>query len=277
MEAAEAHLPLAHLRVDSGQLLQGGIALCLPLNILGGDGFQGDVGYGISILVDHIGTAVLADLDGGDDVVQEGLRRDEVHHACDKPAVGVDGRGHHDRQLPGDFADQGLGDIDVPLHGLLDVFPVGIVLPVKNADTVQADQIAPLEAVEADALVNNGLLFLHRGEGIGQLGNAPRIHRHIFIGNQLFLNALRRQDGRLSHHLVHRGNRASVIQPDAGAPYYEQRDQDGRYQAYRNLFPDTIHLSTPIFCPDSSGSNLHGSIIGGGKPFCQCFPLIFIP
>ena len=44
MVAAEAILTLAHLRVDSGQLLQGGIALGLPLYVLGCNRVQGRIG-----------------------------------------------------------------------------------------------------------------------------------------------------------------------------------------------------------------------------------------
>ena len=210
--------------MNSRQLLQGRIALGLPLNILGGDGFQGDVGDGVSILVDHIGPAVFADLDRGYNVVQEGLRRDKVHHARNAPAVGIDRRGHHNGQLSGDLADQGLGDVDIPLHRLLDILPVGIVFPVKKADAIHADEIAPLEAMKADPFVHDGLLLLHRCDGIGQLGNAPRVHGHILIGNQFLFNALGSQDGGLAHHLLHCGKSAPVIQPDAGASHHEQRN-----------------------------------------------------
>ena len=48
--------------MDGGQPLQGGVALGLPLHVLGGDGIQGDVGNGVAVFIDHIGPGVVADL-----------------------------------------------------------------------------------------------------------------------------------------------------------------------------------------------------------------------
>ena len=234
--------------MDGRQLLQGGVALGLPLHVLGGDGVQGSVGDGVAGLVDHIGPAVIADLDGGDDVVEEGLRRHEVDHAHDPgapAALVIDGRGHHDGQLPGNLADQGLGHVDAAAHSLLDVLPVGVVLPVKDAHAVQADNVAPLEAVHPDPLVNDGPLFLHRHGGVRQLGNAPGVHRHVLVGGQLLLDALRRQHGGFAEHPVHCGDGAAVCKGDTDGSHRDHGDHDRRDQAYGDFFADTFHLFAP--------------------------------
>ena len=248
LEAAEAVLPLAHLLVNGGQLLQGGVALGLPLNVLGGDGVQRVVGNGVAGLVNHIGPAVLADLDGGDNIVQEGLRRHEIDHAHNgvpPAAAGVDGRGHDDGQLPCDLADQGLGHIHSAAHGLLHILPVRVVVSVKNAPAVEANDIAPLEAVHGHPLVNDAPLDLHRHHAVGQLGDAARIHGHILVRGQLLLHPLRRQHRGLAHHLVHRGDSAPVVESDAGCSHQEQRDHNGCHQAYRDFLADTCHLCAP--------------------------------
>ena len=128
----------------------------------------------------------------------------------------IDGRGYHDGQVPCDLADQGFGYIDVPLHGLHDIFPVGVVLAVKNADAVRADDIAPLKAVHLDALFDDRAFFLQRHRCVGQLGNAAGIHGDIFVSGQLLFNPLRRQDGSFAHHLFHCDKRASVSGRNAG-------------------------------------------------------------
>ena len=48
-------------------------------------------------------------------------------------------------------------------EGLFYIFPVRVVLAVKQADAVGADEVAPLKAVHADPLVHNGPLvsFIH--------------------------------------------------------------------------------------------------------------------
>ena len=208
--------------MDGRQLFQGLVALGVPLNVLGGDGFQRDVGNGVAGFVDHIGAAVLTDLDGGDDVVQKSLRGDKIDHAHNPGALiaaGVEGGGHHDGQLPRNFADQRLGDIDIALEGLFYIFPVRVVLAVKQADAVGADEVAPLKAVHADPLVHNGPLLIQRNRAVGQLGDTACVHSDVFVGGQFLLNALRRKHRSLAHHLAHRGDGASVVQRDTGRPY----------------------------------------------------------
>ena len=198
----------------------------VPLHVLGGNGVQRHVGDGVAVFIDHVGAAVFAHLDGGHDIVQKGLRRHKVDHAHNLGAVasaGIEGGGHHDGQLAGDFAHQGLGHIDRALHGLLDVFPVGVVLAVEDAQAVGPDDIAPLEAVHGGALVDDGALGLHGGVRVGQLGDAAGVHGHIFIGGELLLHPLRGQHGGLAHHLVHCGNGAAVVQGDAGGAHQYQR------------------------------------------------------
>ena len=53
-----------------------------------------------------------------------------------------------------------LGYVDIALHGLSDIFAVGIIFSVKNTDTVYTDDITPLEIVHGDAFVYNGLFFI---------------------------------------------------------------------------------------------------------------------
>ena len=233
--------------MDGGQPFQGGVALGLPLHVLRGDGVQGDVGDGVAVFVNHIGPGVLADLDGGDDVVQEGLRRHKVDHARDPALLRIYRRRHHDGELPRDLADQGLGDIDIPLHSLLDILPVGVILAVKNTDAVYANDVAPLEAVEADTLIDHSALFLQRHHGVGQLGDSARVHGHVLVGGELLLHPLRRQHGGLAHHGFHRGNGIPVIQRNAGRAHRRQGNQDCGYQAYCDLLADTLHLYAPQF------------------------------
>ena len=234
--------------MKGGAAFQGGVALGLALNVLCGDGVQGNVGNGIAGLVDHIGPAVFADLDGGDNIVQKGLLRHKIDHAHNlavPASVLVKRRGHHDGQLACDFADQGLGHIDAALHGLLHIFPVRVVVSIKNADAVGSDDVAPLEAVHGDALVDDGALFLQRHLVVGQLRDAAGIHGHVFVGGQLLLNALCRQHRRLAHHLVHRGDGAPVAERAAGHSHRDQCDQDRGHQAYRDLFSNASHLFSP--------------------------------
>ena len=226
VKAAEAVFPLAHLGVDGGQLLQGAVVLGVPLHVLGGDGLQGDVGDGVAVFVNHVSAAVFTHLDGGHNVVQKGLRRykvDHAHNAVSPAPVGIEGGGHHDGQLAGNFADEGLGHIDSALHGLLDILPVGGVLAVENAQAVGADDIAPLEAVHGGPLVNDGPLGFQRGIRVGQLGDAAGVHGHVFVGGELLLNPLRGQHGGFAHHLVHCGDGAAVVEGDAGGAHQYQR------------------------------------------------------
>ena len=205
--------------MDGSQVLQGGVALGLGADVLDGDGIKDDVGNGIAGLVDHVGPAVLADLDGGYDIVQEGLGGNEIHHAHDGGAVNpvfVQGGCHHDGQFPGDFADQGLRYIDIALHGLLDIFPVGIVLSVENADAVHADEVPALEIVHGAALIDDGLFLLRRCLRIGELGDAAGIHGYIPVSGQLLFHAPCRQDRRFAHHVIHSGKDAAVAGNDAG-------------------------------------------------------------
>ncbi len=235
--------------MDGGQLLQRLVALGLPLDVLGGDGVQRHVGDGVARLVNHIGLAVLAHLDGGHDIIQKGLRRHKIDHAHNRGApapVLIEGGGHHNGQLPGNLADQGLRDIDRPRHGLLHILPVRVVLAVEDAAAVGADDVAPLKSVHLHPLVNDGPLFLRGYLIVGQLGDTACVHGYVLIGGQLLLDALRRQHGGLAHHLVHRGDCASVIQCNAGGSHQNQRRQNCRHQTYCNFFTNTLHFRTPL-------------------------------
>ena len=125
--------------------------------------------------------------------------------------AGIKRRRHHDRQLPGDFADQRFRYIDVSRHGLFYVLPVRIILSVENAVAVHADDVAPLEAVHPDAFVHNGLFFRHGHRRIRQLGYVSRVHGYVFIGREFLFNAFCRQYGSFAHHLVYRGDGAFVV------------------------------------------------------------------
>ena len=236
--------------MDGGQVPQGGVALGLALHVLGSDGVQGHVGDGVAGAVDHVGPAVGADLDGGDDVVEEGLGGHEVDHAHDAPALGaagVDGGRHYDGELAGDLADQGLGHVDRAAHGLLDILAVGVVLPVEDTDAVGADDVAPLEVVHVHARVDDGALLRHGHCLVGQLRDAAGVHGHIPVGSQLLLDALRRQHGGLAEHLVHRGDGAPVVEDDAGRTHRRQGDEDCGHQAHCDFPANTLHVSAPQF------------------------------
>ena len=103
-------------------------------------------------------------------------------------SAGVDGGGHDNGQLSRNFADQRLGHIYVTLHRLDHIFPVGVVLAVKDAVAVQTDDVSPLEIVHFHPLLDNGAFFLHGDRGGGQLGNTAGIHGHVPVGGQLLLN-----------------------------------------------------------------------------------------
>ncbi len=250
LKAAKAVLALAHLPVDGGQLLEGLVALGVPLHILDGDGLQGDVGNGVPRLVDHIGLAVLAHLDGGDDIVEEGLGGHKVDHAHDAGplvAAEVDGGCHHNGQLAGNFADQRLGDVHIPCQGLLHILTVGVILSVKYTYAGDVDDVAPLKSVHADPLVNDGPLFLRGYLIVGQLGDTACVHGYVLIGGQLLLDPLRRQHGGLAHHFVHCCDGTSIIQRNAGGSHQDQGNQDGCHQANSDFFPNTPHFIAPQF------------------------------
>ena len=82
-------------------------------------------------------------------------------------SVCVQRSGHHDGQLSCDFADQRLRYINIALHGLLHIFPVGIILAIENTDAVHADNISPLEVVHGTAFVYDGFFLLGSQSLIG--------------------------------------------------------------------------------------------------------------
>ncbi len=221
--------------------------MSLPFNILSSNGIQGNIGNGIAGLVDHIGPAVLADLNGRDDVIQKSLRRDEVHNALNLPSAGIKGCRHHNRQLPCNFADQRFRNIDIPLHGLLYILPVRIIISVEDADAVGVNDIAPLKAMQADPLVNDSALFIQRYKRAGQLRDAACVHGYIFVCGKFLFNTLGCQHRSLTHHLFYRGESAPVAQRNAERAYYNHGDQDGCYQAYCDFLADAFHLFPPQF------------------------------
>ena len=249
-DGAKTVSALTHGRVEVGPAFQRGIVLGLPLDILGGDGIQRNIGNGVAGFVNHVGPAVVPDLDGGDNVVQEGLRGYEIDHAHDTgltAPVRIEGRGHHNGQLSCDFTDERLGDIDISRHGLTDILPVGVVLSIENADAFRSDDIAPLETVKGHALVDNRALFLQRSVIVRQLRDAAGVYGHVLVGSQLLLNTLRRQHRCLTHHLVYGGDSAPVAQSAAGRSHRDQCDQDGCHQTYCDFFTNAVHLFPPQY------------------------------
>ncbi len=129
-----------------------------------GNRIKGDVRNGVAFVINHIGPAVFPYLYGGNNVVQKGFVRNEIHYSCDGGAVnaaGIKRSGNHDGQFACDFTYQRLGHIYIALHGLFYIFPVRIILAVKNADAVHSDNIPALEIVHGSAFLDNGFLFIY--------------------------------------------------------------------------------------------------------------------
>ena len=191
----------------------------LGLNVLNRDRLKGDVGNGVAGLIDHVGPAVFAHLNGGDDIVQESLLRDKIHNTRNGGTVDsvfIKWSRNHNGQLSGNLADQRLRYIDIALHGLLHIFTVRIILSVKNADAVKTNNISPLKIVHGTALVDNGTLLIKRYGRIGQLRDAACVHSHVFVSGQLLLHTLRGQNGGFTHHVVYSGDGAVIVRYDAG-------------------------------------------------------------
>ena len=151
--------------------------------------------------------------------------RNKVYHTGNRGPINpicVDWCRNHDGLFACDFADKRLRNINVPLHRLLHIFPVGIIVPVKNAVPVRADNIAPLEPMHADTLIDDCPLFLHRYRCIRKLWDTSCVHRYIFISSQLLFNTLRRQDCGFAHHLFHYHDSAPVIQGNTGRTHRNQ-------------------------------------------------------
>ena len=71
--------------------------------------------------------------------------------------------------------------------------------------------------MHGNALIHNGLLFLHRNTGIAKLWNMPYFHDNIFVRCQLLLSTSCRQYCGLTHHLLHRSHGTVIIESDAGS------------------------------------------------------------
>ena len=150
--------------MDGGQIRKRGIALGFGFNILDCNRIEGDVRNGVAFIVNHIGSAVFPYLYRRYNVVQKGFVRNEIHYSCDGRAVnaaGIKRSGNHNGQFACDFTYQRLRHVDIALHGLLYIFPVRIILAVKNADAVHSDDIPALEIVHGGTFLNNGFLFIY--------------------------------------------------------------------------------------------------------------------
>ena len=158
----------------------------------------------------------------------------KIDDACNGRTIDpirIDWRRDHDRQFPCDLADQRLRYIDIALHGLFDIFPVGIILPVKDADPIHTNDISALEIVHGGALTDDGLFLLQRYRRIGQLRDAACIHGNILVSRQFVLNTSCRLDCRFAHHLLHCGECACVVCRNAEHSHRKQRHQDSDAEA----------------------------------------------
>ena len=93
----------------------------------------------------------------------------------------VNGGCNHNRQFSCHLADQRFGYIDIALHGLFHIFAVRIIISVKNADTVRADNVPALEIVHADTFVYDRAFLFQRDGVIEKLGNAAGIHGDVLV------------------------------------------------------------------------------------------------
>ena len=115
-----------------------------------------DVGDGVAVLVDYVGSAVIAELYSSHDVVEEfGIRNDD-NTACyfaAGNAVFPDRSRDYDHQLAGQSGNCRLGYGDISFHRVLEVLAVGIVVAVE-AVPVRLDDVAALKFVALDGLLN---------------------------------------------------------------------------------------------------------------------------
>ena len=211
---AKSVFPLTHLAMDRRQLLQRRSTLRLRLDILDSNRLKRNIRDGIACLINHVCPAVLTNLNGCHNVIQKRLLRHEINHAHNRPPIGffrVERRRHHDGQLPRNLTDQRLRYKHISLKRLTHILAIGIVFPVKNADTVRGNDISPLETVHLGTLIDDRLLFLHGYIRVGKLRNAPDLYDDILVRRQLLLGTSRRQNRSLAHHLLHRRHGAVIV------------------------------------------------------------------
>ena len=183
-----ARLTLTHTGVHGGQISQAAVALGLLLNVLGGDGLHGGVGNGVAVLIHHMGAAVLTDVNGGHNIVEEGLLGYEIDHAHDFTVLNTvlpQGSGHHNGQLSGDLADGGSGDVGIALDGLLEVFTVGVTVAVKQTDAGAGQYVATHHAVVLHPAVQQRFLILDSGIWVAQFRHHTKGLCGVFVGLQL--------------------------------------------------------------------------------------------
>ena len=115
-----------------------------------------EVGDGVAVLVDYVGSAVIADLYASHDIVEEfGIRNDGNAARCFAVgnAVFPDRSRDYDHQFAGHSGNDRLGYGDISFHRVLEVLAVGIVVAVE-AFPVRLDDVAFLQFVTLNDLLN---------------------------------------------------------------------------------------------------------------------------
>ena len=171
--------------MHSSQIVQAGITLSFLLDILVADGIHSGISDGVAVLIQHVGAGIFADLNGGHNVIEKGLIGDEIYHADNLAPLNTilpQGGGYHDGQFPGDLTDRGGGEPGVALDGLLEILPVRVVVAVKQAHAVGAQQIAALHAVIICPGVDQALFLSNRNSGVAELRNHTKSCDCILIG-----------------------------------------------------------------------------------------------
>ena len=154
--------------MDGSQSGQRRIRLGLFFDVFCADGIHDHIGDGGTVLVQHISTAVLAGMDGRHNITEKFFRGDKVHNARHfrvGHATLPHGSGHHDGQFTGRLADGRGGDENVAFYRTLEIFPVGIIIAVKQALAVFVQQIAPFHIIGFGPTVHQ-FLFLGRGHSV---------------------------------------------------------------------------------------------------------------
>ncbi|MPM89410.1 hypothetical protein SDC9_136519 [bioreactor metagenome] len=203
---------------------------------------------GGAVLVQHIGATVLADMNFSHNIVEERLLRDEIHHTHHRAvghAVLPDGGGDNDGHLAGILADQRIGNPRFSGLRLLKILPIGVVGTIKNAFSVERQDVAPLKAMALDALVNDGLLVRSGAGAAGQPRHVAGLDRHILNGDQPLFDLVGRDTGQLRHGLLQSSLRTPEDQKSGKGPQQNHGNGHKYTDFHHQFFSDCGLLCFP--------------------------------
>ena len=209
-----ARLAGSHFRVNVGQGLISRIRGSLLLNVFHCDKRSVRIRDGVAVLREHVCAAIFTDQNRFHNLVQEGLIGDEVNNACNRAAVYTvfpDRRGDHDGKLSRHLTDGGGGNPAFTLNGVLEIFTIGIIVSVKQAVSVDVEQIPAHHAVAFRPVVDKSFFISHRYGVVAEFGDHAQILSRGAVGGELLSGTIRREWGRKLQRLLHHGLCAGVV------------------------------------------------------------------